>query len=316
MKFLTFCVMSLTMAWGSTLKVGTFNIGMLPILNLTPFAAERTAALHGYVGAYLADSQIDILSIQEAWTKESQSALDAVSSEYAFLSAPKRGSTLLDYKTGLGFLVKASLARDVETEFVDFQEGESYVCGFGLVCDRGVFILKFVKDGKRFAVVNTHLTPFLNLIAKRAKQAFEIVEHIASLEADFVILAGDLNYSPHVEALANQTGSLEKWGVNAQLYQAFFNKLGDRGLDCGDTYLEAGSQAPYFSCDPENNLLAQKTTMSGEPRQRCDHIFYCDLTGGLEVLGTDLSFVDATVEVSNATVHLSDHFGVEATFAF
>ncbi|MCY4523715.1 MAG: endonuclease/exonuclease/phosphatase family protein [Halobacteriovoraceae bacterium] len=307
------------------LKVATYNIGMLDFLTVTvPYIKEREESLQEEMAWYLTTNDIDVLALQEVWTKNSQENLQNIPG-YILLLAPDKMFAPLGHKTGLAFLVKETIIhenKDFEFKFIDFQTREGLICLAGSLCERGILQISFKKNGILFSIFNTHLTPLISSIDKRKNQMNEIAQMMnePATNEDVIILAGDLNLSLEVgELREGDDGTLESWLQNGKLYDDFFAK----GDSCFDAYFTAFNKPSYFTQDRDNNLTAQASSaMIKEPNQRLDHIFYCladnnDTDNPFSEIETKAIFTDATIFLEDGnTVHLSDHFGVETTFKF
>ena len=291
-------------ARGDNLKIITINFGMLSVGNPVPYVKERQQRLSASVQDVINRTDFDIMSIQEVWTNESLKALENIDDNYRLITLKEDFifNIILEHDKGLAFLVKKSL--NVDALFTDYIASESYICIFGQVCDRGMLELRLNYLGKRISVINTHLTPYLNLFRFRKRQIQEIINYRDQLlsdgTVDTVILAGDLNFSPINHNAKPKNSKLQKkLQRNANLYNSFF--LGKWGDKCIDTYDES-LLPPNFS-----------STHNDGPELRIDHIFLCDRDSwSVEEVRWEF---DRVYFENGKKFRISDHYGVYASLS-
>lgn len=296
----------------SELKIATYNIGMLNVANPVPFYKDRIAHLKECFLKTIKKENVDIFAIQEAWTRKSHEILKRVHKDYTFISIEGDAwIPLLEHKTGLGFLVKKSL--NPKASFYNYKARESYTCGYGQICDRGILSLKIKLDKRFIYIFNTHLTPMYNLTAFRKNQVSEIIKkvegHIKSDVESKVFILGDFNLSKNFgRYLKTDDGVESDWINNSKLYDLFFV---DKKMTCKDTY-EKNRDKYSFTQERETNKTAVASKSSGiAPSQRNDFILYCERKsekklGEVEVIENKLIFKDLIED----KMHLSDHYGV------
>lgn len=299
------------------LRVATFNVGMLEVGSPVPLIGERLSALGAEVKRTLDEQNIDILSIQEAWTKESLETLETAHPDYQLIAEVRNPSwpkLIMYHDTGLAYLIKKSIPVD-SAQFLPFSSRPSYVCGFGLICQRGVLSLGLRLGDQRVRVLNTHLTPIYDLIEYRAAQLEEIqkirfVE--AYMENEAVILAADLNAGPSFGDLRDgDDGDIFYWQGNSNIFLSFMH-ASPRCIDTVDSFLGTEFANGLYTQDRDRNFLtAQSQSTRVEPSQRLDHVIVCDSARTRTVVNSVSLLFEEPLALDNGTkTHLSDHFGL------
>lgn len=171
------------------LKVISFNAGLLhpgPLVNV-PKYQERS---HFLIPA-LQSADFDILCLQEVFYAQDLARLKRFAAENGYYFY--RGRINERNRHGVVILVKKSLAAEAPV----FQErryriGAWYESVFGYQKAIISATIKLV-GGRTLAVTNTHLTAYLEAEHIRNSQVRGMLRVIDSLNADYVIVAGDLN---------------------------------------------------------------------------------------------------------------------------
>jgi len=290
--------------------VASVNLGMLDVVKPVPFVKERTSVVNSELSKLIAETSVDVIVVQELWTHASALALEKTDSNYIKLNKESTSFIpLLDNSNGLGALIKRNL--NPKMFFHPFKERETYICGWGLICGRGVQEIQVFKNDQKISVLNTHLTPIYSFRKKRTNQLKEILKLIKKrAQSGFLVfLAGDFNFSKKFGRLTEyDDGSHEDWTQNSKLYDTFLNDKIFKTFQCKDSY---SSDSDYlFTQDRDKNVTAKASPSAGKaPSQRNDMIFICGNKNSVSVLEHKLVF-DSPFIVNNIKMHLSDHFGV------
>lgn len=310
------------------LKIATYNVGMLNVGKPVPFLAERSKVLGKHIHRYLHQERPHALAIQEMWTNQSEAALKNVHPDYTLVTY--RGDAwmgVLEHPSGLGILVRKDL-KVINFLFYDFESVESWFCGWGHICDRGLLVAVIEIAGKRVAITNTHLTPGIGYFGHRILQMRETAIITHSLfrnepKVDHVIVAGDFNYSPNFgEFRDGDDGTVAEWELNAELYFDFYNETTKLGVNCIESCAADPKSCPFTQQRDDNRTTRISESTNIEPDQRIDIIYGCTkveskslLRGSYRLLFEE-PLVDVIHEGSPLKVQLSDHFGYETILQF
>jgi endonuclease/exonuclease/phosphatase family metal-dependent hydrolase len=305
------------------LKVATFNVGMLGVGSPVPFLEERQEVLGERIATFLNHNQVEVLSIQEAWTDQSLAALRNVHPDYELIVLGRhKTETVLEHDNGLALLVKRSL--NATGEFFNFHQQEGELCAWGLVCDRGILQIKFEFQGQKVVVLNTHLEPTLKMIHRRQAQMNEVISHknelLAGGDVDMVLVAADLSSGPIFGQLkGGDEGTHQQWVKNMGVFSSLLrSEAGDTLSGCRDThgYADTGASIFNFTQNRRHNIIARISPSTGiEPNQRIDHVVQC---GGpsWNIDKIELLFQGPFLASDGETgLHLSDHYGLMVTLS-
>ena len=308
-------------AQSDSLKVATYNVGMLNRVSPVPLLEEREIIFKHAIYDFLDESNVDVLAVQEAWTWFSVEALKIAHPDYVYFDSDEdNNSIMLQHDTGLGFLVKRSL--NAASFYVSNESLESYVCGFGHACDRGVQVLQMTIDNKKYFILNTHFTPIYNLQGYRAKQISDLNQLRFNIflqypEAD-VIVTGDYNISPTFgEMKEGDDGTASDWQANGDLFTRLLEGYGiSLCVDTFDLAQESNLATPYTQDRERNHLTALSDSTNVEPSQRIDHMIYCSKSriSQDKILSFDHIFTERYT-LPSGEYELSDHYGVMIEFS-
>jgi len=313
-----------SLAQANTLKVATYNVGMLDtFVSSVPFRESREKVFEKALLDFIQKSDVDILAVQEAWTNFSVQTLATLSTDYTYYdAAEERSSAMLEHKTGLGFLVKNSLR--ASSAFIDFESRESAICGYGAVCVRGVQVLSFKQLDKTFFVLNTHLTPVYNYSAHRRRQISELnsikFKLFMNHPGSEVIITGDYNVSPTFgDYREGDDGVVEDWQNNVGLFAPLLQGFGVS--TCVDSYEVSKvnqTLSPYTQDRDRNNLTSFSASTNIEPNQRIDHIISCSSkdSATLAVVQSIEHIFTERYELNEGLYELSDHYGVMVEISY
>ena len=299
------------------LKVITLNAGLLntPIIKV-PKYTERSQAL---IPA-LKNTDFDILCLQEVFYGTDLTHLRRFAMENGYYFY--RGGQDARNRNGVVILVK----RDLTSARPVFQEHRYHVMawyerlsGF----QKGIISATLqLPGGRKLAITNTHLTAFLEQEHIRAQQLKGMISLIDSLDADYVIVSGDLNVT--MEPLPGHEG--------LNVTQALISRYG-----LVDSYSVANPGKNEPSVSLVENPTAEfgfSTNMGHTVKERIDFIFAMTKKAGRHILVEDSRRVfteDLSVKVGppppwvfwyqgkkerrvEKNCKLSDHFGVLSAF--
>jgi endonuclease/exonuclease/phosphatase family metal-dependent hydrolase len=273
-------------------RVLDFNVGLLQwfgrLLIPAPYVDERLAALP----AVIRGKDANVVLLQEIYREpHRQFVARALADIYPHAAYVRKGRHW-GLENGLMTMAREPLETRLEV-FHDAPIDER------LFDHKGVLITTLARP--RVTLFNLHATaggvlaspeaPPVDAI--RARQIRRIMELADRTGENLPIIAGDLNAGP---------------GVSDANYR-IFERAGYIALHA-HLYGDAGE----YTWDP-HNALNETGPHRTSPPQRIDHIFVrrTDLDSGrIRVLGSELAFTEAVVEVPGRRVTLSDHYGLLA----
>lgn len=263
------------------LRLGTFNVWGLP--EVFGFGDDVSSRMH-LIARRLAQSDLDLLLIQEAWTEEVRETLAAGALDAGFeVACHPRGSG------GLMTLSRLPI-RSAAFERFAFRGDPERIAQGEFLGGKGFQTLRVDHAGRPLTVINTHLharyrraRPRLNS-AVRTAQLLEIVGRLHGTPGD-AIVGGDFNCS---------AGDAE--------YEIF--RALSRARELG-----GGAEHPTLS---RTNFY--KRHRSGQDK-RIDFLFVRPGPAtGFEVSDARLLFAEPA-RIRAIDRSLSDHFGFRATLA-
>jgi len=308
------------------LKVATYNTGMLSTdLVQVPRYQRRKEYIHSVISTYLFSEKPSVLFLQELWHAEPHNEVVKAAIRADYLSVvslggkgKKRGA--FDNLHGLQMLISEKLLQRAESYaygFRQLKQGESYVCGFGLVCRRGYLFARLIIDGRVYLFVTFHLTPLLSEKQKREKEMVEIIEEIQKEKADYLFIGADFNFSESFgELYPGDLGAIhpQRWVRNGELYSEWLFLMGEHGFFCRDNWKTLFPEESGYTQDREHNSVAAAGfATKTEPSQRLDQLWTCAAGDeAYKVESVRLIFTERTVDDLGVKAELSDHYGVES----
>lgn len=172
-----------------TLRLGTFNVWGLPE---TFGVGEDVTSRTREIARRLADAELDVLLIQEAWTEPVRRTLRAGARAAGFHVADGPGA-------GGGLMTLSRLPiRDVRFERFAFRGDPERLASGEFLGGKGFQTVRIEADHGPLTVVNTHLharyrreRPRLNA-AVRVAQLLQLLRRLAETEGS-VVIGGDFN---------------------------------------------------------------------------------------------------------------------------
>ncbi len=279
----------------------------------------------------------DIIALQEVWNPVDghRFSKQAALTGYRYFDPPKGHAS-----NGLGLAIRESLissthpVRHRNHTFVD-QVPREYLAatlsslGFQRGIKRGFQIVEFeTPDGETIAVINTHFTAYRENWRYRLSQAEQLSKVVRKLDADTVILMGDLNGDIHYSEDIFRTGAGEKsseWLVNARstpLITAFAQLNDWSTLGFGEDFIATCYTLPLAErdqrCEPtwdHSNLLVKAQYPSPqEPQSRLDFVFGRSKFPLTKIV-TERTFRVPFVLPNGLSMHSSDHFGIRVALS-
>jgi len=177
-----------TLSSNSTqLKILSWNIGMLPVLDLFKEKDDRAEA----IAHVLSSCDYDIIVFQEAFTAHSRAVLNqALHDQYPFSYGPVNGSKLsFKFNSGLWILSKIPLQIKKEIEF-------TANAGFDSFARKGAVLFEGQFHNSSFQLIATHLQDDDYPQSIRDLQLSEIFEQLIFPFSDMStpqIICGDFN---------------------------------------------------------------------------------------------------------------------------
>jgi len=138
-----------TLSSNSTrLKILSWNIGMLPVLDLFKEKDDRAEA----IANVLSSCDYDIIVFQEAFTAHSRAVLNqTLHDQYPFAYGPVNGSKLsFKFNSGIWILSKIPLQKKKEIEFTAY-------AGFDSFARKGAVLFEGQFHNSSFQLIATHL---------------------------------------------------------------------------------------------------------------------------------------------------------------
>ena len=177
-----------TISCNSTrLKILSWNIGMLPVLDIFKDKDDRAEA----IANALISCDYDIIVFQEAFTAHSRGVLNqALHDQYPFAYGPVNGSPFsLKFNSGIWILSKVALEKKKEIEF-------TASAGFDSFARKGAVLFEGQFQNSSFQLIATHLQDDDYPQAIREQQLAEIFEQLIFPFSDMntpQIICGDFN---------------------------------------------------------------------------------------------------------------------------
>ncbi len=177
-----------TISCNSTrLKILSWNIGMLPVLDLFKEKDDRAEA----IAKALISCDYDIIVFQEAFTVHSRAVLNQIlHDQYPFAYGPMNNSSFsLKFNSGLWILSKVALEKKREIEF-------TASAGFDSFARKGAVLFEGQFKNISFQLIATHLQDDDYPQAIRNQQLEEIFEKLIFPFSDMTtpqIICGDFN---------------------------------------------------------------------------------------------------------------------------
>lgn len=261
------------------LKILSWNIAMLPFLELYYSRNERTKA----IAAALLEEDYDIIVFQEAFSSVARRKIYKILCEmYPFQYGPANAWLGLKINSGLWILSKISLSFKREIKFSSSK-------GLDLFSRKGAILLEGSLNDLKFQIIGTHLVSDESDQSVREKQLREIYDNLIAAYSDPEIpqiICGDFNIDRSIK----------------QNYRTMLDIL-----DYVDGNLSGSTTVTFgFPYDTLNNESSTK------PRQ-IDYILTRNTTG-LNRINRRVVLTEDPVEILG--YHLSDHFGIEAIVEF
>ncbi len=317
------------------IKIVTMNLGLLARPEV-PNLVQRSQILTETLEKFLDTEQPDIVAFQEAWDdiRENLHRIREVASKKGYYSVQQIHASQAWFggfqtHNGLEILVKKSLVQE-GAEFSDLGflkiTRTKLAALFGY--KRGVLYARFTtRSGRSLLVATSHFTPNLggpiyNQESTRRKQALETINHLKTLgeASDYVILAGDLNFSPEFEHKVQDGRESDAedaiWQASAGAYPLFVEESG-----LVDTYPILHSDKGYTQDRARNPVTNVSPSTDGEPEQRLDYVWVGSYVENrsLRVHSVKMVF-DQPLEDKNGQpiqaeqydgpLFMSDHFGL------
>jgi|GEM_PF-6469017 len=167
-----------------TIKVGTYNLGLLPLPVLgVPYSKERLHALP----ESLADNNFDVLCLQEVFGHKARALLKESFPGYHIFSSPVKPHI------GLVTLVKKDLFPEtpsIEVTYKSFKKQRRSETAFGF--GKGYLRTRLIYKNVSLSFVNLHLTAFPSAKKIRLHQATELLETVRE-DDSVTFLCGDYN---------------------------------------------------------------------------------------------------------------------------
>ena len=172
---------------GAQLKILSWNIGMVPVLDLFKEKYDRAEA----IANALISCDYDIIVFQEAFTAHSRAVLNhALHDQYPFAYGPVNGSPFsLKFNSGIWILSKVALEKKKEIQF-------SASAGFDSFARKGAVLYEGQFQNRSFQLIATHLQDDDYPQAIRDQQLTEIFEQLIYPFSDMntpQIICGDFN---------------------------------------------------------------------------------------------------------------------------
>ena len=169
------------------LKILSWNIGMLPVLDLFKEKDDRAEA----IANALISCDYDIIVFQEAFTAHSRAVLNhALHDQYPFAYGPVNGTFFsLKFSSGIWILSKVALEKKKEIEF-------TASAGFDSFARKGAVLFEGQFQNSSFQLIATHLQDDDYPQAIRNQQLEEIFEKLIFPFSDMKtpqIICGDFN---------------------------------------------------------------------------------------------------------------------------
>jgi endonuclease/exonuclease/phosphatase family metal-dependent hydrolase len=169
------------------LKVLSWNIGMLPLMDLFRSDPERAEG----IARALSMNDYDILVLEEVFSHQARSILSAaLKHRYPFAYGPfNRTGLTFRFSSGLWVLSKVPLKVLKEIEF-------TASAGFDSFARKGAVLLEGEVGGQVFQIIATHLQDDIYPQSIRDNQLAEIFRHLVepySIESIPQIICGDFN---------------------------------------------------------------------------------------------------------------------------
>ena len=169
------------------LKILSWNIGMLPVLDLFKEKDDRAEA----IANALTSCDYDIIVFQEAFTAHSRAVINqALHHQYPFAYGPANGSSFsLKFNSGIWVLSKVALEKKKEIEF-------TASAGFDFFARKGAVLFEGQFQNRSFQLIATHLQDDDYPQAIRNQQLEEIFENLIFPFSDMrtpQIICGDFN---------------------------------------------------------------------------------------------------------------------------
>jgi endonuclease/exonuclease/phosphatase family metal-dependent hydrolase len=169
------------------LKILSWNIGMLPVLDLFKEKDDRAEA----IANALTSCDYDIIVFQEAFTAHSRAVINqALHHQYPFAYGPANGSSFsLKFNSGIWILSKVALEKKKEIEF-------TASAGFDSFARKGAVLFEGQFQNRSFQLIATHLQDDDYPQAIRNQQLEEIFENLIFPFSDMrtpQIICGDFN---------------------------------------------------------------------------------------------------------------------------
>ena len=304
--------------------------GFVPVRQAPHVPERRTAALRNVFGSD------DIIAFQEIWNPPDgqRFAERADASGYRYFDPPK-----LHASNGLGIAIRKQLIAPgypVTHRNFTFTEQlpREYLAatlsslGFQRGIKRGFQIVQFTTPQREtIAIVNTHFTAYRENWRYRLSQAEDISKAIQSVEADTVILLGDLNGDIHYSGdtfTADDGEEVHGWLVNARSTPmiSVYAELQDwTTIGFGQEFISKCYSQPISNrdqqCEPTwdhgNLVVRAQYPVSREPQARLDFILGRSRFT-LNNLTSSRIFQEVFTLPGGNQMHISDHYGVRVKF--
>jgi len=169
------------------IKILSWNIGMLPVLNLFKEKDDRAEAIANVLNS----CDYDIIVFQEAFTAHSRAVLNHIlHDQYPFAYGPVNGTKLsFKFNSGLWILSKIPLQKKKEIEF-------TACAGFDSFARKGAVLFEGQFNNSAFQLIATHLQDDDYPQSIRDLQLSEIFEQLIFPFSDMrtpQIICGDFN---------------------------------------------------------------------------------------------------------------------------
>jgi hypothetical protein len=308
----------------STFKVMTFNAWLLPsILGVSQDLDLR----RNQMPAELAASGVDVIALQEAWTKDDQDFLIREMSAlgYPYSARVGTGSSWY-YKLGRGLIGNGLLIlskyeiRNDDKIFVysRYTRTDEYFAAKGVQ-----HVQVNLPELGWVDFYNTHLGAIYfdhdandwisEHVESNDHQGREMVQFVQDTRtSDVQVILGDLNLHP--QAWDRELGGFSSEKLTP-LYSWFIGGTDSRESGWVDTFHEMNpSFSDHFTYDGDRNDYALQKSEKAEPKIFCDYVMVNRDQSKVSILDSRLVFDQPLVTDDGKTYYLSDHFGVMTTF--